>query len=537
MSENKPENAGQPGSPSSPSASPAPSGASPSGAISGSGAPSGAGSGGTTGGPSGASSGTSSGAPSGASFKPAEPPADPAALLPLSHEDSIQSPIKDVKTRSAASEAAAEEAAVRSSTDDPDSASAVTPADPQAARQRDAAEARSAAAASTASQEAAVHDKAAREARVHATPAEPQAAPQHQTTLSGSEPLTGEAMSSTDADSTASVPEAPAASTARPAGAPPPGFGAAPDFSASNPPPPNALPPSPPRYLKQNDSAWTVFGRIIAARARQLFDRAGQRITQRTLRIGVSARIFHPEPGAKGLRGKTLQYLEESIAHWVMSRDVLVFMIPTVGHQGMLHPSNIRLRDYAKHLDGLLLQGGADVSPQSYAESATSHEWPGDRVRDMYELELLHEFIESGKPVLGVCRGCQLINVAFGGTLYQDIATDVPTAGAHVNENYDQHRHGIHFPDGSTLANMFPGRRDAIVNSIHHQAVKTLGRDLNIEAVSASDGIIEAVRYRRAPFVMGVQWHPEFHRAGGPELLDCTPLLDTFLRVARETRF
>ncbi len=317
-----------------------------------------------------------------------------------------------------------------------------------------------------------------------------------------------------------------ASASARPAqGSPPPGFGTQPDFTASNPPPASSLPPSPPRYLRQSDSAWSVFGRIIAARARQLFDRAGQRITQRTLRIGVSARIFHPEPGAKGLRGKTLQYLEESIAHWVMSRDVIVFMIPTVGHQGMLHPSNIRLRDYAKHLDGLLLQGGADVSPQSYAEVATRHEWPGDRVRDTYELEL------------GVCRGCQLINVAFGGTLYQDIATEVPTAGIHVSEHYDQHRHSVHFPDGSTLSNMFPGRREAIVNSIHHQAVKTLGRDLNIEAVSASDGIIEAVRYRRAPFVMGVQWHPEFHRAGGPELLDCTPLLDTFLRVARETRF
>lgn len=353
-------------------------------------------------------------------------------------------------------------------------------------------------------------------------------------TLTSSEPLAGKLTASAD-DVVAT--EEPEAATRRPAGAPPPGFGAAPDFTATNPPPPNALPQSPPRYLKQSDSAWTVFGRIVAARARQMFDRAGQRITQRTLRIGVSARIFHPEPGAKGLRGKTLQYLEESIAHWVMSRDVLVFMIPTVGHQGMLHPSNIRLRDYAKHLDGLLLQGGADVSPQSYAEAATSHEWPGDRVRDMYELELLHEFVESGKPVLGVCRGCQLINVAFGGTLYQDIATDVPTASTHVNEDYDQHRHGVHFPDGSTLVNMFPGRRDAIVNSIHHQAVKTLGRDLNIEAVSASDGIIEAVRYRRAPFVMGVQWHPEFHRAGGPELLDCTPLLDTFLRVARETRF
>lgn len=421
---------------------------------------------------------------------------------------------------------AAEEAAVRSSTDDPDSASAVTPTDPQTARLRDAAEARSSAAASTAKQEAAVHERDARRAGTYAgKPA---------STLHSSPPIASESITSVeDVEVVKDIPT----SAEKKSGSPPPGFGAAPDFSATNPPPPNALPPSPPRYLKQSDSAWTVFGRIVAARARQIFDRAGQRITQRTLRIGVSARIFHPEPGAKGLRGKTLQYLEESIAHWVMSRDVLVFMIPTVGHQGMLHPSNIRLRDYAKHLDGLLLQGGADVSPQSYAEQASSPDWPGDRVRDMYELELLHEFIESGKPVLGVCRGCQLINVAFGGTLYQDIATDVPTAGAHVNENYDQHRHGIHFPDGSTLANMFPGHRDAIVNSIHHQAVKTLGRDLNIEAVSASDGIIEAVRYRRAPFVMGVQWHPEFHRAGGPELLDCTPLLDTFLRVARETRF
>ncbi|WP_423391777.1 gamma-glutamyl-gamma-aminobutyrate hydrolase family protein [Burkholderia sp. LMG 21824] len=319
------------------------------------------------------------------------------------------------------------------------------------------------------------------------------------------------------------------------AGTPPPGFGAQPDFDTPRPPPANAQ-HAPPAYLKQSDTPWSVFGRIVAARARRLFDRAGQRITQRTLRIGVSARIFHPEPGAKGLRGKTLQYLEESIAHWVMSRDVLVFMIPTVGHQGMIHPSNIRLRDYAKHLDGLLLQGGADVSPQTYAASDARPEWPGDRVRDMYELELLHEFVESGKPVLGVCRGCQLINVAFGGSLYQDIATDVPTANAHVSEHYDQHRHAIRFPDSSTLASMFPGRSEAIVNSIHHQAIRDLGRDLNIEAVSAGDGIIEGIRHRRSPFVVGVQWHPEFHRAGGSELLDCTPLLDAFLRAARETR-
>lgn len=270
---------------------------------------------------------------------------------------------------------------------------------------------------------------------------------------------------------------------------------------------------------------------------RALSSGLGRRLTQRTLKIGVSARIFHPETGAKGLRGKTLQYLEESIAQWVMSRDVLVFMIPTVNTNSMIHPSNIRLRDYAKHLDGLVLQGGADVSPHSYSELATRPEWSGDRARDMYELELLHEFIEAGKPVLGICRGCQLINVAFGGTLYQDIASDVPTAIEHVNDLYDSHHHEIQFPANSTFAAMLGHPEHAKVNSIHHQAVKDLGRDLNIEAVAGQDNIVEAIRYQKANFVVGLQWHPEFHHSGGPDMLDCTPILDHFLRAARETRF
>jgi putative glutamine amidotransferase len=423
-------------------------------------------------------------------------------------------------------------AAERASTDAPGSASTVEPVDTAKAQRDDAAEARASAVRGTAASASAANKTLDAKASLAA---EVETATQAEASLAAELENATEAQAAEAEAATATESVAP-----KPASSLPPEFTTAPDFGTFRPPP---MPPdsldtkAPPAYLRNSDSAWSVFGRVIKARARQIFDRAGQRITQRTLRIGVSARIFHPEPGAKGLRGKTLQYLEESIAHWVMSRDVLVFMIPTVGHQGMLHPSNIRLRDYAKQLDGLLLQGGADVSPQSYTEAAMRHEWPGDRVRDMYELELLHEFIEAGKPVLGVCRGCQLINVAFGGTLYQDIATDVPTAGVHVNEQYDQHRHPIRFPDGSTLVNMFPGHREALVNSIHHQAVKTIGRDLNIEAVSAHDGIIEAVRYRRAPFVMGVQWHPEFHRAGGDELLDCTPLLDTFLRVARETRF
>ena len=117
-----------------------------------------------------------------------------------------------------------------------------------------------------------------------------------------------------------------------------------------------------PRYLKENDTAIALAWRVVLGRYRAICDKASRNFMRRTLRIGISARIFHPEPGGVGLRSKNLQYLEESIAQWVMSRDVLVFMIPTVNTGGLLHPSNITLRHYARHLDGLVLQGGADVS-------------------------------------------------------------------------------------------------------------------------------------------------------------------------------
>ncbi|MDO9194583.1 MAG: gamma-glutamyl-gamma-aminobutyrate hydrolase family protein, partial [Undibacterium sp.] len=221
------------------------------------------------------------------------------------------------------------------------------------------------------------------------------------------------------------------------------------DATNNQPKPEAAVPPQPQnmnmaRYQIDDQQPWRTMWRLFAARFQAMSEKAVRGLTRRTLKIGVSARIFHPEPGSIGLRSKTLQYLEESIAQWIMTRDVMVFMIPTVNSNSLLHPSNIRLRDYAKHLDGLVLQGGADVSPQSYSQLATRPEWSGDRARDMYELELLHEFIEADKPVLGICRGCQLINVAFGGTLYQDIKSDVPTAIEHVNDLYDRHYHELH---------------------------------------------------------------------------------------------
>ena len=180
-------------------------------------------------------------------------------------------------------------------------------------------------------------------------------------------------------------------------------------------------------------------------------------LNRRPLRIGLSARIYHPQAGATGIQSKALQYLEQSVAHWVMSREVMVFMIPSVSGDGIVHRSSIRLSDYPQYLGGLILQGGAGVSPQSYGEEPLHPDWSGDGVRDAYEMELLHEFMEAGKSVLGICRGAQLINVALGGTLFQDIATQVETAGPHVHPDYDRHSHAIEWASDSGFAKLYPG--------------------------------------------------------------------------------
>lgn len=260
-------------------------------------------------------------------------------------------------------------------------------------------------------------------------------------------------------------------------------------------------------------------------------------MSRRPLRIGLSARIYHPLPGATGLQSKSLQYLEQSVAHWVMSREVMVFMIPSVSGDGMVHRSSIRLSDYPQYLDGLVLQGGADISPQSYGEQPLQAEWAGDRLRDAYEMELLHEFMEAGRPVLGICRGAQLINVALGGTLYQDIATQYEQPQIHVHEDYDKHAHSITWEAGSGLAKLYPEQDASKVISIHHQAIKALGKGLRVEARSAEDGLIEAIRLEGKPYVLGLQWHPEFHPPGAPDLLNCNPILDEFLTAARGRRW
>lgn len=256
---------------------------------------------------------------------------------------------------------------------------------------------------------------------------------------------------------------------------------------------------------------------------------------RKPLKIALSARIFHPEPDARGIRTKTLQVLEQSVAQWVMARDVMVMMVPSVVRDGELMRSNIRLCDYAEYLDGLILQGGTDVSPRAYGEDPLSPAWAGDPVRDAYELELLHEFIEAGKPVLGICRGMQLVNVAQGGSLYQDLPSQLKGSVLHETGDYDRHAHAIEFSAAGEFQRWFGGAKGGMVSSIHHQAVNRLGRDLRVEAMS-EDGVIEAVMGTGRNFICGVQWHPEFHYAAGAALIDCMPILEAFLTAADRAR-
>ncbi len=255
------------------------------------------------------------------------------------------------------------------------------------------------------------------------------------------------------------------------------------------------------------------------------------------LRIGLSPRFLFNIPRELGFRGKVLQYLEQSIAHWAMAHGALTFMLPSIDQGGIIHRSDIHVADYVDELDGLILQGGADVSPTTYGEMPMQPVWGGDRVRDVYEIELLHGFVDQGKPVLGVCRGAQIINVAFGGTLYQDIETQLPGARRHFNVDlYDRNYHEIDIASGSRLAALYPGLATARVNTIHHQAVRTLGDDMVAEAHAAGDQVIEAIRWTGPSYVFGVQWHPEFHEPGAKDLLDSQPIMLEFLDAARAAR-
>jgi putative glutamine amidotransferase len=255
------------------------------------------------------------------------------------------------------------------------------------------------------------------------------------------------------------------------------------------------------------------------------------------LRIGVSARLLYPDPARTFLPAKSVQYLEQSVANWIMSGEVLAFMIPEMSLATPHSPKALKVKHYVDALDGLLLQGGEDMSPKSYGETPINPLWAGDEVRDAYEIELFHEFVTQGKPVFGICRGHQVINVALGGSLYQDIATQCPDKGLHRDDvKYEHHYHEMRILPDTWLARVYPQVQSSRINTIHHQAIKQLGEGLVVEALSEPDAIVEAIRWEGHSFVVGVQWHPEFMDPKDPSLIDSRPLLREFLAACEQRK-
>lgn len=167
------------------------------------------------------------------------------------------------------------------------------------------------------------------------------------------------------------------------------------------------------------------------------------------------------------------------------------------------------LEQLASSLDGFLFTGGQDVSPSVYHMPASRECGECCPERDAMESLLLQLALEKSKPVLGICRGIQLINALLGGDLYQDLPTEhASPVNHHQSPPYDRPVHTVSLVADTPLQRLL-GTDTLSVNSYHHQAVRTLSRKLQAMAYS-EDGLVEAVCLPTAPFVWAVQWHPEF---------------------------
>ncbi len=238
-----------------------------------------------------------------------------------------------------------------------------------------------------------------------------------------------------------------------------------------------------------------------------------------------------------GITTQTLEAIPDQLPRcWVMSQryvDVLTasgaipWVIP------LLEGNEAALRSIYERLDGLFLPGGVDVDPAVYGELRSSLCGRTDPARDWVELLLVRWALADKKPVLAVCRGAQLVNVAVGGSLYQDVGTQHPEAIKHDHfpiggRRRDALAHEVHLAAGSRLQQLL-GTDSLAVNSMHHQGIARLAPGL-VPVATSPDGLIEGVETGNGHFLIGVQWHPE-------DLVDVDPrmkrLFDAFIDAAK----
>jgi putative glutamine amidotransferase len=234
---------------------------------------------------------------------------------------------------------------------------------------------------------------------------------------------------------------------------------------------------------------------------------------------------MYPDINRPTFNKKSLCFIEKDMANYISRDGVRVILIPDLIRKGE--------RDaFLSNLDAFVFQGGNDIAPEMYGEKPISNgQWKGDRYRDEYELDILDYAMKNEKPVFGICRGFQLLNIYFGGSLFQDILTQREGSLTHRDPKlYDQLTHEIDVIDGSLLDKLCVSKR-LHVNSVHHQAINVVADKLDVMAVCTEDEVIEALSYTGSPEgkVMGVQWHPEFFYNSSIPLFDTDILFKEFL--------
>ncbi len=235
--------------------------------------------------------------------------------------------------------------------------------------------------------------------------------------------------------------------------------------------------------------------------------------------IGIAGTLG-PAPSSSPFKGVRRDFTNEAYTSSLVEAGATPILLPSLLSE---------IEALLALCDGILLPGGFDIDPLLYGENRSPLCESVERDSDLFQRELFRSAQRKGIPVLGICKGCQLINVSCGGTLYQDLSLCGEKGTIHAQERKGiPFLHSVTLQKGSKLHHIFDAP-SLLVNSFHHQGVAKLGRGLVASAL-CDDGFIEAIEMKNGPWCVGVQWHPEAMMMASKGML---PLFFAFVEASR----